>query len=76
MGDQNSGWSEGDHGTYPGLFVNDMTHGLTGGLVTDMPALGRPVYTPPPIRGLPGATADPDEDYLPGGGEWKDATRK
>jgi len=64
-------WSAGAHGTYPGLFTEDMDRHVRGGLVTDMPAAGRPVYHPPPIRGLPATVTDTDEDHQPGGGTWR-----
>lgn len=69
--EQHSGWSEGAHGTYDGLFTSDMTI-TRGGLVTDMPAAGRPVYHPPVIKGVPGASTTADEDHQPGGGVWRD----
>lgn len=69
---QHSGWSEGEHGTYAGLFASDMTI-PRGGLVTDMPAAGRPVYNPPRVKGVVGATpTGTDEDHRPGGGTWTD----
>jgi len=70
---QHSGWAEGEHEEPVGPFVRDMKP-PRGVLVSDMPAL-KPQYSKPRVKGVPGATAHTDEDYRPGGGQWKDAAK-
>jgi hypothetical protein len=65
----NRGWARPEPGAEP------ETPGMTGVLITDMPAARPAIARRPrkPIRGVPSPSPDPGEDYRPGGGTWRPA---